>query len=95
MPYQLFLPCSHKSGPLVVRLTGKVLRGEDLKGISRGLLRDLRASGRKGLLLDLGEVEWPTASGLGKLVALHKNCRQPASSWPSATSGAWFTRRLR
>jgi anti-anti-sigma factor len=72
MPYQLFPPCSQKDSPLVVKLTAKVLRREDLKGICRRLLREVRVSGRKTLLLDLREVERPTASGLGKLVALHK-----------------------
>jgi anti-anti-sigma factor len=72
MPYQLFPPCSQKSGPLVVRLTGQVFRGEDLKGFSRHLLRAVKESGRDAVLLDLGEVERPTASGLGKLVTLHK-----------------------
>jgi anti-anti-sigma factor len=69
--YQLFRPCSKKDSPLAVRLTAKVLRGEDLKGFTRRLLGEVRESGHKALLLDLGEVEWPTASGLGKLVVLH------------------------
>ena len=72
MPYQPSPPCSPKGGPLVVRLTPKVLRREDLKGISRRLLREVRDSGRKTLLLDMGEVESSTASGLGNLVILNK-----------------------
>jgi anti-anti-sigma factor len=72
MPYHPCPPCSRNDSPLLVRLTAQVLQGEDLKGISRRLLREVRDSGRKALLLDLAGVESSTASGLGKLVALHK-----------------------
>jgi anti-anti-sigma factor len=40
--------------------------------MTRRLLHEVRASGQKALFVDLAEVERPTASGLGKLVTLHK-----------------------
>jgi hypothetical protein len=49
-----------------------VLGGEDLKGFSRRVLREVQESGRKAVSLNFGEVARPTASGLGRLVTLHK-----------------------
>jgi anti-anti-sigma regulatory factor len=72
MSYQLLTPCPPNDGPVSVRLTAKVLRGEDMKGMTMALLRLVRESGGNALHLDLGEVERPTASGLAKLLTLHK-----------------------
>jgi anti-anti-sigma factor len=72
MPNQLFSPCSKQDRYPVIKITARVLRGEDLRGLSRRLLREVQESGRQAVFLDLAQVERPTASGLGQLVTLHR-----------------------
>jgi hypothetical protein len=56
----------------VVRSTTRLLREEDVRCVGGELPRLLERSGGLILWLDLATVEWPTAGGLGGLVALHR-----------------------
>jgi anti-anti-sigma regulatory factor len=67
-PFPLLL--SAPDGGAVVRLPGPALRGEDLRPA-----RLVAKEGRHALHLDLGNVVLPTAAGLGRLVALHRELR--------------------
>jgi anti-anti-sigma regulatory factor len=59
----------------VVRLTPRVLRGEDVLGLGPCLVRLATELDQHKVKLDFRRVEFPTASGLGGLVALHKELR--------------------
>ena len=59
-----------------------------MQGITRGLLRLVRESGRNALLLDLGEVERPTASGLAKLVTLNKKLQAAGVDFALCNAGS-------
>jgi anti-anti-sigma regulatory factor len=52
-----------------------VLRREDLQGLGRRLVRLARKLDRHIVKLDFRHVEWPTASGLGGLLALKQELR--------------------
>jgi anti-anti-sigma factor len=52
-----------------------VLREEDITGLGHRLLRLARKLGRHKVKLDFRQIEFPTASGLGGLIALHKELR--------------------
>ena len=59
----------------VVRLGHRVLGGPAVESVRRHFAWLVRDSDRRELWLDLGGVEVPTAAGLGRLVALHKDLR--------------------
>jgi anti-anti-sigma factor len=59
----------------VVRLADPDLRGGSLRGVGGHLVRLARESGTRRVDLDLGAVRFPTAGGLGELVALHTALR--------------------
>ena len=55
-------------GVTVVSLSGRVTLGEESSQL-RGKLKDLLASGKSRLVLDLGEVSYIDSAGLGTLVS--------------------------
>jgi anti-anti-sigma factor len=59
----------------VIGLPPQVLRQGDLQGLGKRLVRLARKLDRHTVKLDLRHVEWPTASGLGGLIALKKELR--------------------
>jgi anti-anti-sigma factor len=60
-----------REGVTVVRFPDKVLGAEGVRAVARSL----DGSAGREVSLDLGGVEFPTAGGLGALVALQKRLR--------------------
>jgi anti-anti-sigma factor len=55
----------------IVRIEQRVLRHQGVAEVWEALARMVRSPGRHVVCLDLSPVAYPTAGGLGRLVALH------------------------
>jgi len=72
---QLSHPSLRVEESVLVRFTPAALRDDTLRGVLGQLVRLVNEKGWREVHLDLVGVEFPTAGGLGHLVALHAELR--------------------
>ena len=66
-------------GVTVVELSGRITLGEGSVQL-RDAIRDLIGKGQKGILLDLGDVNYIDSSGLGELVSAYTTARNQGAT---------------
>ena len=66
-------------GVTVLGLSGRITLGEGSVQL-RDAIRDLISEGQKGILLDLGDVNYIDSSGLGELVSAYTTARNQGAT---------------
>ena len=66
-------------GVTVLGLSGRITLGEGSVQL-RDAIRDLISKGQKGILLDLGDVNYIDSSGLGELVSAYTTARNQGAT---------------
>jgi anti-sigma B factor antagonist len=66
-------------GITVLGLSGRITLGEGSVQL-RDAIRDLISKGQKGILLDLGDVNYIDSSGLGELVSAYTTARNQGAT---------------
>ncbi|MFH1144552.1 MAG: STAS domain-containing protein [Candidatus Eisenbacteria bacterium] len=62
---------THTEGEaVVISLSGQLMGGPDAEAV-RQLIRENLETGRKKIVIDIGEVSWVNSTGLGILIASH------------------------
>ena len=76
-------------GIAVVELDGRVVLGDESNAL-REKVKQMLASGKKKVVLDMGNVTYIDSAGLGTLVALHHSARTQGASLKLSNLGAKF-----
>src|SRR5690242_1743773 len=88
-PVALKINVREVDGIAVVELDGRVVLGDESNAL-REKVKQMLASGKKKVVLDMGNVTYIDSAGLGTLVALHHSARTQGASLKLSNLGAKF-----